>query len=193
MKTYVTDLALTKAEVDGLIVERTKDSVVQTFVLPEEVRKIADYKKFEESDARRQFTVALLDALEHEWERLYGEREAAAYKRRFQEIADHLDQNGAIVFGALLNKADFSHFLEQYTTIMNSAGSKSWLHSFVSLANFHEFINSAECNGSFLHPLLIALIAFQMGGMVRLVDCRAKDVQPSSFLGSDSRLHIDGT
>lgn len=188
-----TNLALSDAEVDHLILDRTKDKLVQTFVLPEDLRDISNYKKFEESDERNQFRHSLLHTLEEAWKGLYGEARARKYRKKFQKIVGHLDQNGAIIFGALLNNDDFKCFLEQYTAIMNSAGSRSWLHSFVNLANFHEFINSMQFNAPFLHPLLVSLIAYQMGGMVRLADCRAKDVEPSSFLGSDSRLHIDGT
>lgn len=153
--------------INELILERTKDKLEQTFVMRTEVK----------DDKKSQFRQTFLEQLE--------QKIGGKYRKRFEEIAAHLDQNGAIVFGALLS--DFSGFLEEYTAIMNSAGSKTWLHSFVNLANFPEFMNST------LHPLLISLIAYQMGGMVRIADCRAKDVEPGSFLGSDSRLHIDGS
>jgi hypothetical protein len=137
--------------------------------------------------------MSLLNALEAKWNSLYGKSRGEEFKSKFHKIVTHLDENGAIVFGALLDQSNFRTFLDKYTTLMNAGGSKSWLHSFVNLGKFPEFINSSEYNGAFLHPLLIALIAYQMGGMVHLIDCRAKDVKPSSFLGSDSRLHIDGT
>lgn len=40
---------------------------------------------------------------------------------------------------------------------------------------------------------MIALIAYNVGGAIRLVDARGKDAEPLSILAQDNMLHIDNT
>ncbi|KAJ9143223.1 hypothetical protein NKR19_g6943 [Coniochaeta hoffmannii] len=76
---------------------------------------------------------------------------------------------------------------------MNGTGSHAFLHSFSHLIAHPEFIKHQDYNSAFIHPLLIALMAYAMGGPVRMTDARGKDTQPISVNAQDNMLHIDNT
>jgi hypothetical protein len=63
----------------------------------------------------------------------------------------------------------------------------------VNLANHPDFLADKEFNEAFLHPILVALVSYRVGGPIRAVDARGKDAEPISVLAQDNMLHIDNT
>jgi hypothetical protein len=122
---------------------------------------------------------------------LYGGLNSLEIIEQFEGLANSLEKDGALVFTELDTTEAFLALIENYRKISDHSGNKSSLHLFVNFANHLDFLSNTSFNRSFFHPAFIALIAYQMGDVIRLVDARAKDAEPISVLASDNMLHID--
>lgn len=67
------------------------------------------------------------------------------------------------------------------------------MHSYVNLSLEHEFILGGSYVEAFSHPLLVALVAYLLGGSIRIVDFRGKNTDPISINAQDNMLHVDNT
>ncbi|KAK7415438.1 hypothetical protein QQX98_005889 [Neonectria punicea] len=137
-------------------------------------------------EARENFRLQLLNHLRQGWKNPDTEAQ-------FIKLADSLGVQGCALFAGLIDVAKFGRLIKDYEAIQKSSGSKNFLHSYVNLANGPEFIKNSEYNDAFVHPLLVALIAYRMGGALRIIDTRGKDTEPMSANAQDNMLHIDNT
>ncbi len=188
------DLALTPSEVDKLVHERTDGkTITPTLLTRKEIAVLSAYKRFRDVEKKSAFRQQLLDSLHSTWHAKLGEDAAGKLLEQFMQLTTCLDKNGAVIFGELINNSSFAKLVERYDGLMASAGSKSWIHSYINLANHPEFLTHADFSEAFLHPLLVALVAYRAGGPIRLVDARGKDAGRLSIKAQDNMLHIDNT
>ncbi len=157
------------------------------------IRKPQAYKRFRHIDSKNAYREQLLQALVKSWQASHGERQAGATRQLFIELAADLDKNGALVFASLVDSAKFRQLVDRYTQVLQAQGSQSLIHSYMNLGHNPGFLTDPDINGAFLHPLLVALISYQIGGPIRIVDARGKDAEPISVLALDNMLHIDNT
>ena len=116
-----------------------------------------------------------------------------ATEEKFNKLAKVLDEHGCAIFGGLVSIDRFKLLIEAYSAILNGSGNRTFLHSYVNMADHATFLCDDNFNDAFAHPLLIALIAFIMGGAVRISDVRGKDTGPISANAQDNMLHVDNT
>ncbi|PNP80351.1 hypothetical protein FNYG_05950 [Fusarium nygamai] len=76
---------------------------------------------------------------------------------------------------------------------MNNSGSHAFLHSFANIIEHPRFIRNPAYKDAIVHPLLVAMMSYAMGGPVRMTDARGKDTQPISVNAQDNMLHVDNT
>ncbi|MCJ1365830.1 hypothetical protein MMC16_004955 [Acarospora aff. strigata] len=112
-------------------------------------------------------------------------------KTKFLELAHVINNDGCALFGGLINTHRFQQLIARYAE--KRSGNETFLHSYVNLANHPGFLTGSEYNDAFAHPLLIALIAYFMGGALRIIDMRGKDTDPISVNAQDNMLYIDNT
>ncbi len=157
------------------------------------VRKLAAYKRFWNLDAKQQYREQLMRTLVDAWERVHGGAQAASARALFVALTAQLETRGAVIFGSLISKEKFGKLVDAYTRVNQHHGSQSWIHSYINLGNNLDFLGDPEFSGAFLHPLLVAMVSYQIGGPLRIVDARGKDAEPISVLAQDNMLHIDNT
>lgn len=188
------DLEISHSEIEDLI----RKSVLGTTILPElvfedQIKVPQDYKRIENKNRKHHYRKKLLDYLLEKWKIQFSQNKAERLARHFIKLSQQLDEEGAIIFGDLINRKAFAKLVEQYDATMASYGSNSLLHSYLNLRNHPEFLGNNDFNHAFIHPLLIALMSYRMGGPVRMVDARAKDTGPMTARAQDNMLHIDNT
>jgi hypothetical protein len=151
------------------------------------------YKRLQNGQEKQEYRALLIKTLQTSWAKKYGSENAEKLIAQFLAIDKRLDAHGAVIFGEMISSKSFEKLINRYTEVLEKSGSKSWIHSYVNLANHPDFLVNSEFNGAFLHPLLIALISYRIGGPVRVVDARGKDAEPIEVLAQDNMLHIDNT
>ena len=159
--------------------------VTAKLVRAEELKAPEVYKRFLNQDRKAAFRVRLIETIR--------QGTSAEIAEKFLRLAENLDEDGAVVLAAILDSPDFQKLINEYTRVMDTSGSQSWLHSYVNMANHPEFLANRDFNAAFIHPLIIALVSYRIGGPVRVVDARGKDAAPISVLAQDNMLHIDNT
>jgi hypothetical protein len=194
MPKTVLDFSIELERSERLLNERIGSKpIAAELVRPEEVRAPLVYKRFLDTEKKEAFRADLLNCLEESVSAVHGPEKGRIIREEFVRLADDLDRNGAFVLGSIIQSEDFRKLIEAYTQIIEGSGSKSWIHAYVNLANHPDFLTNKEFNSAFLHPLLIALVSYRIGGPVRIVDGRGKDAEPISVLAQDNMLHIDNT
>lgn len=187
-------LKLPPRDIDPLVKERIGTPLVApALVKTSELKMPEVYKRLQDEKEKNEFRKNLLDSLATKWQQTYGSGKAEAINTEFQKLIKLLDNNGALAFGDLIKKPQFQNLIERYTHILQDTGSRSWIHSYVNLGNHPDFLSNPEFDGAFLHPLLIALVSYQIGGPIRIVDARGKDAEPISVQAQDNMLHVDNT
>ena len=186
--------SIRELSVDQLVSSRVRGTPIKPdLVEPEDVKAPAHYNRFTQLEEKEKFREKLATALHAEWVKNNGEEKSAALINTFMQLTKSVDDTGAVIFGDLINKEHFTNLIQNYTEILQTRGSKSWIHSFVNFGNHPEFLTNPDFNGAFLHPLLIALISYSAGGPIRIVDARGKDAEPLAVMAQDNMLHIDNT
>ncbi|MBS3903947.1 MAG: hypothetical protein KGZ39_01305 [Simkania sp.] len=182
-------------EADTFVRENTSRRLGPDLILPSETGRLQEiggvYRIRQNQDTKDAFRTKLIDDLHTNWVNLFGVTKADELKAEFLKCADKFNENGLGVFADLLSKEDFQKLIDSYGEILDTAGNKTWLHSFVDLRSHPNFLMNPEFNEAFLHPLNIALIAYKVGGPIRMTDARAKDVAPMAAVTLDNMLHID--
>lgn len=145
-----------------------------------------EYRSGPDPTSKAVFRRALLKELRKGWQN-------AATEARFIRLVEVLESDGCAVFAGLIDPVAFQHLIDEFTGIMTGSGSHAFLHSFAHLIEFPEFLKNSAYNDAFIHPLLVALMAYAMGGPVRMTDARGKDTEPISVQAQDNMLHIDNT
>lgn len=116
-----------------------------------------------------------------------------ATEARFIRLVEVLQRDGCAVFAGMIDVASFQELIDDFSEIMDGSGSHAFLHSFANLIAHPEFLKNTIYNNAIIHPLLIALMSYAMGGPVRMTDARGKDTEPISVNAQDNMLHIDNT
>lgn len=186
------DLQVSPDEVDVLLADRVPYTDIQpNLVLPAELRHPELYERLsrqQEKDAYRETTRA---GLASSWEAEYGADRADELLGRFDHLAETIKEDGALVIGDMIDREAFAGLVDEYDDLITEHGSGSLLHSYVNLRSHPDFLVNQDFNRAFFHPLAIALISYQVGGAVRIVDARAKDAGPVSAHAQDNMLHVD--
>lgn len=192
-KTFHVDLDLQADRVLQLISDRSgAQRIFPNLVPAASVIAPSLYKRFSDARGKNKFREQMLHTLRIAWVELHA---AATDKMidTFTSLAASLDDDGALIFGSILETTSFEKLIARYNHILVESGSRSWIHSYVNLANHPDFLADKSFNEAFLHPVLIALISYRVGGPIRVVDARGKDTEPISVLAQDNMLHIDNT
>lgn len=145
-----------------------------------------EYRSGPDPTSKATFRKTLLKGLRKGWQDV-------ATEARFVRLVEVLQSDGCAVFAGLVDAASFQQLIDDFSTIMNSSGSHAFLHSFAHLTEHPDFLKNPIYNDAMIHPLLIAMMAYAMGGPVRMTDARGKDTEPISVNAQDNMLHIDNT
>lgn len=109
----------------------------------------------------------------------------------FINFVNYLRQDGVILFREFIQKSAFSALVNAYNKKLNQSNRSKIGHYFFDFREQIDFLTCPIFKEAFLHPFLIALIAYELGGPVRLVDVRGKDTEPTLCTDRDNGLHID--
>ncbi len=193
-KLFHLDMDISQDRINRLIEDRcTATAICPDLVRPKFIREPSVYKRFLDLDKKDAFRRRMLKSLKSNWVERHGADEAVRMIVNFESLAHALDQNGALIFASVIETEKFQKLIGRYRSTLNASGSKSWIHTFVNLGNYPEFLTDEEFSDAFLHPLLLALVSYRVGGPIRIVDARGKDAEPISVLAQDNMLHIDNT
>ena len=188
------DIDISKDRIDNIIASRCGAAAIHPeLVHPEFIRDPSVYKRFSDLDKKEVFRHNLLNTLKTTWMNRHGAEEAEKMFTSFQNLAKAIDENGALILASIIDTECFKKLIDSYRDILSGSGSKSWIHTYVNLGNHPEFLTDTKFNEAFLHPLLLAMVAYRVGGPIRIVDARGKDARPISVLAQDNMLHIDNT
>lgn len=194
LKDIVFDLPIRDDEIDALITERTSGQMISAeLVEPQAVRKRDAYNRFRDLAKKESFKQHLLDTLYQKFVDEFGAIHAKQLIGQFKLLAENIEQDGAITLGNVINYDAFSELIAHYDERLATDGSQSWIHSYINLGNYPDFLSHPKFHQAFLHPLLVALIAYSSGGPIRIVDARGKDAEPLTVQAQDNMLHIDNT
>ncbi len=139
------------------------------------------------------FRRALLQRLVTEWTRESGRASATEAAFGFATLSRIVAKHGALVLGDSLREESFGGLVAAYDNLMQSHASPGLLHQYLDLSEHPEFILNQRYTEGFLHPLMVALIAYRMGGPVHVVDARCKDASCADTRIRDGMLHVDHT
>ncbi len=188
------DMVCMQAELAAFVARRVQASRVRPeLVAPEKVRVPGMYRRLQNLPEKQHFREELLHGLRSTWSMYFGIAQTNQIERDFLSFSEGIADTGALVIGDLIERSDFALLIRAYEGIMRAAGSASLFHSYVDLRNHPNFLMDPRFSGAFLHPLLVALIAYRVGGSIRIVDARGKDAQPLTARAQDNMLHIDNT
>lgn len=191
---YTIDFDISPCDLHDAVAKRTVAALdMPELVRPNEVLAPEFYKGLADIPKKEQYRMQMLMELRSKWTELYGSENAGDLLKQFQQLDEQIEKNGAVILAALLPTRKFEGFVERYNALLATHGSTSFIHTYVDLAGHPDFIADQEHNAAFLHPLLVSLISYRIGGPVRIVDARGKDTPPVSILCSDNMLHIDDT
>lgn len=145
------------------------------------------------TEEKKAYRKAIVEKLKAQWAVSLSPKKVEKLEKQFLFLATSLDRDGVSVLGDLVSKADFTKFIQKYDTLLNADGNQTWIHSFADLRAHPEFLYDSSFNKSYFHPLLLTLVAYQMGGPIRINDARAKDTGVLVVNTLDSMCHIDNT
>lgn len=146
----------------------------------------ANHRRGPSHEAKEGFLVQMLNLLRSRWKNPDTEAQ-------FLNLANVIETQGCALFGGLIDISKSEKLIDDYGIIQKRTGSPSFLHSYANLASDPKFIRNSNYSDTFDHPLLVALIAYCMGGAVRIIDMRGKDTDPMSANAQDNMLHIDNS
>jgi hypothetical protein len=186
---------LREETINQLILERVTDKKIRPELVEYASIKNKDvYKRFQNLEKKDRFREKLLNALCEEWKKNSNEEGALNLKKLFEQWAGIMENDGALILGELIENSEFKKLVEEYDNLLEENGSGSWIHSYIDFRKYPDFLaGNNEYKDAFLHPLLVALLAYRLGGPIRMVDARGKDAEPISVQAQDNMLHIDNT
>lgn len=189
------DLDINDEMVDIILSKRVsqKEKKADHFTTSDKIKKPQAYKRFSEEADKTLFREKLIQTLGFSFNEQFGNTEGGVLLKELLKMFNIIEIEGAIIFGDLISRDCFQKLVEKYDALLTEYGSKSWIHSYLNLGNHQSFLADQTFDKAFLHPLLITLIAYYVGGPVRVVDARAKDANPLSIQAQDNMLHIDNT
>ncbi|KAF4963707.1 hypothetical protein FSARC_8304 [Fusarium sarcochroum] len=161
-------------------------SVVSKSSAPQLSIRANDFRSGPDAASKDTFRKSLLEKLRKGWKNVSTEA-------RFLRLVEVLQRDGCAIFAGLLDVPSFRLLIDQFSGIMSDSTSHAFLHSFSHLGEHPDFIKNPSFNDAMIHPLLIALLSYCLGGPVRMTDARGKDTLPISVNAQDNMLHIDNT
>lgn len=139
-KTFRIDLDLEADRVHQLISDRSGAQRVFPDLVPaSNVLAPSLYKRFSDSKGKDVFREKMLHTLRIGWVERYGTAKTDKLMTSFTNLAANLDYNGALIFGSILDTRSFEKLIVRYSRILTESGSRSWIHSYVNLANHPDF------------------------------------------------------
>lgn len=115
--------------------------------------------------------------------------------KEFLEMANELMKYGLSTFRDFVDRDTFQAFIDAYDIKIadksESAKSSAFGFTFHNFQSDKDFLVNTTFKESFSHPLLIALVAYAMGGPIRLVDVRGKNAEPGLTMVRDNGPHVD--
>lgn len=169
------------------------EKVYPELVEEHNLRAVHVYKRFSGRENKDSFRKFLLARLRASWTTSYGSEQSDKFTKWFCQLVETVNEEGAIVFANLIANTSFAELVKQYDQLMSECGSTGLIHSYLNLRNHPEFLENHLFKSAFLHPLVIGVIAYQIGAPIRIVDARAKDAEPIVVCAQDNMLHIDNT
>ncbi|MCR6490577.1 hypothetical protein M8542_48035 [Amycolatopsis sp. OK19-0408] len=100
---------------------------------------------------------------------------------------------GAVSLTGLTPPADFDRFRRVYDGEMRAMGSRGPLHSYLNITSSTPLMRSPGLWETIAHPLYVVLVAYALGGPVKIIDLRSKDTQPLDVVARDNTLHLDNS
>lgn len=147
-------------------------------VPPDSVTSSQSYRQLSRCPEDENFRTALEDLIEHE---------------TFASLCRTLSAEGAVSLTGLLPSARFNEFRQTYDAEMREKGSRGSLHSYLNVASSAPLLASSGLWETVAHPLFVVLIAYALGGPIKIVDLRAKDTYPVDVVARDNTLHLDNS
>lgn len=115
--------------------------------------------------------------------------------KEFIEMAKDLMTYGLSTIRDFVDRDTFQAFLDAYDSKIadkaESAKSTAFGFTFHNFQSDKDFLTNTQFKQAFSHPLLIALVAYAMGGPIRLVDVRGKNAEPGLTMVRDNGPHVD--
>ncbi|MFJ5542534.1 hypothetical protein [Micromonospora chalcea] len=111
----------------------------------------------------------------------------------FRSLTAALHAEGALSFTGLLPEERFTGARQAYDDAMRAGGSRGSLHNYLNVADTRQLLDHPDFRETFTHPLLVVLVAYALGGPVRIIDLRAKDTHPVDVVARDNTLHVDNS
>ncbi|OSC42140.1 hypothetical protein [Mycobacterium decipiens] len=185
-------IQLTRFTADDILPLDFAPPIGPELVAADELPAAWAYKRFRDLDDKESYRRTLLQELTNALA-ARGSQIAAITTTALRNLIDQMAEQGAVVLADIVESADFLKLVARYDEIMAREGSGSFIHRFVDLRRSVGLLTDPEVNRPLLHPLMITLISYAVGGPIRMVDARAKDAEPLSVLAQDNMLHIDNT
>ncbi|MFD3842121.1 hypothetical protein ACFWWC_38620 [Streptomyces sp. NPDC058642] len=104
-----------------------------------------------------------------------------------------LAREGAVSTTGLLPADQFDDFRRTYDAEMRAGGSRGTLHSYLNIASSAALLRNPGLWDTVAHPLFAVLIAYALGGPIKIIDMRAKDTYPVDVVARDNTLHLDNS
>lgn len=109
----------------------------------------------------------------------------------FKVMAKTFQDKGLGMFRDFSTPETFQKFINEYDSRMNEASKSALKYYFLEFQNKLDFITNPNFKDVFLHPLIIALVAYQIGGPIRLVGVRGKNAEAELTMVRDNGPHVD--
>ncbi|MFJ1763227.1 hypothetical protein ACIOD2_23140 [Amycolatopsis sp. NPDC088138] len=100
---------------------------------------------------------------------------------------------GAVSLTGLTPPTDFDRFRRVYDGEMQAKGSRGPLHSYLNITSSTPLMRSPGLWETIAHPLYVVVVAYALGGPVKIIDLRSKDTQPLDVVARDNTLHLDNS
>ncbi|SCG69693.1 hypothetical protein [Micromonospora humi] len=111
----------------------------------------------------------------------------------FLSLTAALEAEGALSFAGLLSEERFAGARQGYDAAVRAKGSRGSLHNYLNVVDTEDLLDHPDFRETFAHPLLTVLVAYALGGPVRIIDLRAKDTHPVDVVARDNTLHVDNS
>jgi hypothetical protein len=105
-----------------------------------------------------------------------------------------LEHDRLLILRPFSDENTFRSFVQTYDYEMLHAANHSHLGDrFLDLSERQSLLRSPVGPHTFVHPFLLAVVSYLLGGPIRLIDGRAKDTGPARSNTRDNGVHLDDT
>lgn len=190
------DLALSKAQVSSLVNSFVHDAKIKSGLIEvDKLQHIKHYKKFQDSEGKHAFRQKIQQGLLRAWSKRFDSQQAELLWESFARLSTQFENYGAVIFADMIENSKFQQLVRHYDNVLETEKSTSRVQSYTNLCNYPDFVTNPEFKDAFLSPLLITLIAYMVGGAIRVIHARGKNAEPIANAGldniQDNWLHVD--